>query len=148
VSYLSNLPSCGDNFRRQWNEVTKNLAAAYTTPKIGDLVKITTGSSNEVSLCGDDDPPYGILDHVYSTNQQVTVAEFVSGATIELPYDPGDTAPALGDAITVSVAAGGHDTVLDRSFIAKQDASEGVGVVIAKDAGTPHGTGFVVVRFP
>lgn len=133
--------SVGDNYHRGSNLVTKVADAGYTTPAVGDLVALGTTTGNSVVGPGDEVLPYGIVESVNNTNGYLTVAEFVQGCTIELPYS---STVSLGDAVEITSATQG--TLVLRSTIGTENTA-GVGNIIAKDADSPHGTGYCVVRF-
>jgi hypothetical protein len=139
------IPSCGDNYHRNFNTFVKVPIAGYlsTPPLVGDLVILDTTINNGVDLCADEELPYGIVESVNSANGFVSVTEFISGCQIELPYSG---SLSLGDNIEVGSEAGAQDTVINRSIVQREN-SGGIGVVIAVDAGAPHGTGFAVVRW-
>lgn len=124
-----------------FNMKTKVAKSGYT-PAVGDLVILDTSIANGVDLIAVDENPYGIVETVLGT--VCTVAELVGGATIELPYSG---TVALGDKVEGNGAAATHGASLDRSPV-RTDNSNGVGLVIAVDADSPHGTGHCVVRFP
>jgi len=119
----------------------KQPKSGYTAV-VGDLVILDTSIANGVDLVTTNENPYGIVESINNTNGILSVAEFVAGAEIELPYTG---TVAKGDKIEFA-AAGVHGTTLDRTQI-QTDNSNGVGVVVAVDAETPHGTGHAVVRF-
>ena len=135
--------STGDNYVQleAFNLKTKIPKAGYT-PAVGDLVILDTSIANGVDLIAANENPYGIVEA--SASGVCTVAELVGGATIELPYSG---SVALGDKVEGDGSAATHGTSLDRSPV-RTDNTNGVGVVIAVDADSPHGTGHCVVRFP
>jgi hypothetical protein len=117
----------------------KRPKSGYTAA-VGDLVILDTSLANGVDLITTDENPYGIVESINNSNGILSVAEFMSGCEIELPYSG---SVALGDKVEFSTT---HGTTLDRTTV-KTDNSNGVGVVVAVDTATPHGTGHCVVRF-
>lgn len=118
----------------------KRPKSGYTAA-VGDLVILDTSIAMGVDIITTDENPYGIIESINNSNGILSVAEFVAGAEIELPYTG---TVNKGDKIEFSTT---HGTTLDRTTV-KTDNSNGVGVVVAIDAETPHGTGHCVVRFP
>lgn len=123
------------------NVKPKKPKSGYTAV-VGDLVIQDTTVADGVDLIATDEPPYGIVESVNNANGTLSVAEFYPGCTIELPYSG---AMALGDKIE-GPAVIAQGTTLLRTTV-RTDNTNGVGVVIAKDANSPHGTGHIVVRF-
>jgi hypothetical protein len=123
------------------NVKPKRPKSGYTAV-VGDLVILDTSIADGVDLIATDENPYGIVESINNSNGMLSVAEFVAGCSIELPYSG---SVALGDKIEgpASIAQG---TTLLRTTV-RTDNSNGVGTVVAKDADTPHGTGHCVVRF-
>lgn len=134
----------GDRYLRDDNVKPKVPKSGYT-PAVGDLVILDTSIAEGVDLITTNEPPYGIVESLNSwtsaaTTRPISVAEFVSGTEIELPYTG---TVALGDKVAFSNT---HGTTLDRTRVLT-DNTNGVGNVIAKDANVPHGIGHCVVRF-
>lgn len=129
----------GDRYILGWNVVPKVPKSGYT-PVVGDLVILDTSVANGVDLIAANEAPYGIIESVNNSNGTVSVAEFVSGTYIELPYTG---SVSLGDKVEVGST---HGTTLDRTTV-QTDNTNGAGNIVAKDADAPHGTGHCVVRF-
>jgi len=120
----------------------KRPKSGYTA-SVGDLVILDTSIAEGVDLVTTNENPYGIVETISPNAGILGVAEFVAGAEIELPYTG-----TVNKGDKVEFAAGGvHGTTLDRTQV-QADNTNGVGVVVAVDAETPHGTGHCVVRFP
>ena len=117
----------------------KKPKSGYTAV-VGDLVILDTSIANGVDLITTNENPYGIVESINNSNGILSVAEFVAGAEIELPYTG---SVALGDKVEFGTS---HGTTLDRTTV-QTDNSNGVGAVVAVDASAPHGTGHCVVRF-
>jgi hypothetical protein len=130
----------GDRYLLGWNVVPKVPKSGYTAA-VGDLVIIDSSIANGVDVIAANENPYAIVESINNSNGVLSVAEFVSGTYIELPYTG---SVALGDKIEFGSAT--HGTTLDRTTI-QTDNSNGVGTVVAVDASAPHGTGHAVVRF-
>lgn len=121
--------------------VPKRPAAAYTDAAKGHLVKIDTSGNDFVAHCADDDPPYGLVFSVNSSNGLLSIFE-LRDCEIEFEYNAAD-APALGDKVVRSsatpvIAIGG---VLGDPVEANN--ATGVGTVVTKD----DVAGLVTVRF-
>lgn len=121
------------------NIKAKRPKSGYTAV-IGDLVILDTSIADGVDVITTNENPYGIVESINNSNGMLSVAEFVAGAEIELPYTG---SVALGDKVEFGTT---HGTTLDRTTV-QTDNANGVGAIIAKDANTPHGTGHCVVRF-
>lgn len=130
----------GDRYLLGWNVVPKAPKSGYTAA-VGDLVILDASVANGVDVITTDENPYGIVESVNNANGTLSVAEFVSGVYIELPYTGAVT---VGHKIEYGSAT--HGTSLDRTTV-QEDNTNGVGTIVAKDADCPHGTGHVVVRF-
>lgn len=150
MAFLSNI--AGDRYiaPERGNVKAKVPNTAYT-PAVGDLVTIVAaGINNNVALISGIVAIVGIVENISGWSsafplRPISVAEFFPGAEIELAYTG---AVAIGDKVVFSTNI--KDTVLGtlpgRTKVLT-DNTNGVGAIIAKDAGAPHGTGFCVVRF-
>ena len=133
--------TAGDRYLKpeSGNVLPKKPKSGYTAA-VGDLVILDVSVQDGVDLITTDENPYGIVESINASNGVLSVAEFYPGCTIELPYTG---TVAQGDKVEFSNT---HGTTVDRTRV-KTDNSNGVGVVVAVDAGSPHGTGHCVVRF-
>ena len=111
------------------------------TALVGDLIIADTSVAMGVDEITTAENPAGIVESVNNSNGTLSVAWFYTGCEIELPYTG---TIALGDKVEFGSAT--HGTTVDRTTV-QEDNTNGVGVVVAKDAACPHGTGHVVVRF-
>lgn len=134
------LTTCGDNFHRGWNEFLVTPIGGYTAA-VGDLIVYETGSANAVDLIAGNEAIAGIVDSINSNSGVLTICELVAGCRIELPYTG---TVNIGDKVKFSSAT--HGTAVDRTQV-QTDNTNGTGLVLAVDAGAPHGTGHCVVRF-
>lgn len=136
------LSTAGTRYNLQNGQcVPKKPAAAYTVYARGDLVKLDTSGNDYVAHCADDDPPWGLVMSINSSNGTLSVFE-LKDCVIRFEYNASD-APGLGDKIVRSSATpviyiGGilGDPV-------ELNAGTGVGIVVAKD----DPTGTVDVKF-
>jgi hypothetical protein len=111
------------------------------TAVVGDLIIADVSVAMGVDVIAAAENPAGIVESINNANGTLSVAWFYPGCEIELPYTG---TVALGDKIEFGSAT--HGTTLDRTTV-QTDNSNGVGVVVAVDATSPHGTGHCVVRF-
>jgi hypothetical protein len=122
-----NLRQVGDYFLLDSNVVPGRPKSGWT-PVEGELVHREAAADNEFDVCATDQDPTGIVVTTNGATGTIGVAEFVPGCTIVLPFD---TAPTLGDDITVS--GGGLKDVGTAGFQRTQVKSGGgtnVGTVI------------------
>ncbi len=136
----------GDRYQLGWNTVPKIAVSGYV-PTVGDLVVIDTSAANRVDVIASTEGPYGIVESIggYSSTNllaPISVTELVPGTYLELPYL---TAVTLGQKAVFDTGVT-HGATLDRTKIGSH-ASNGTGVIVAKDADSPHGTGHCVVCF-
>jgi hypothetical protein len=134
----------GDDFILNHNCQTKVPKSGYT-PVAGHLVIIDTSIANGVDVCAVNENPYGIITWVAPDATYCTVAEFLGGTTIVLPFSG---SVALGDKVECDGAAlAATGTSGPSRGVVRTDNSNGVGVVIATGSSSPAGTGTCVVRF-
>ena len=131
----------GDRYQLGWNTLPKVPKSGYT-PVVGDLVVLDTSVANGIDVIASTEGPAGIVESVNNSNGTYSVTMLVPGTTIELPYL---TSVTLGQKAVFDTGTT-HGTSLDRTKIGS-DATNGTGIIIAKDADAPHGTGHCVVQF-
>ena len=132
----------GDRLILLSNVMPRLPSATYTSavPAFGDLVK-NSSTNNAVDHCANNDTPIGVVISTNWTNGILSIARFTANVQIWLDYTG---SVALGDKVVSTGAKGAVRTAYDS---VKTDNTNGVGTIIAKDAGSPGGTGTCVVQF-
>lgn len=119
--------SQGERLFKFTNIKPKTPVSTYTTPAVGDLVKVDTTGNDLVARCAAGDVPIGIILSVNSSNGILSVAHFSADVTVIVEYTG---AFAIGDKV---VSNGDRGTVMASRDRVKRDNSTGTGTVLAKD---------------